>query len=153
MKKKIIIYILVSFVLFFSSCEIFEPKITLSQMIESLTQQYGEPDYQEYSSYSSDTYRLKWYFDDHNHCVTLWEYKGSWDILSEYDSFTFDQVSKLYRDSKGEPEEVETFTSGNYETIDWWYWSQGFEVSFINSPYDDVIGWRVENIYTFSPIH
>ena len=65
---------------------------------------------------------------------------------------TFEEVSSSYRSQYGTPEEVQEFISGDYHTIDWWWWCQGFEVSFINSPYDDVYGWDVQSTYSFSPI-
>jgi len=68
---------------------------------------------------------------------------------------TFASVSQSYRNTYGEPEEINTYDSfeDDYHTIDWWYWTQGFEVSFIDSPYDDTYGWRVDSEYTFEPIN
>ena len=68
------------------------------------------------------------------------------------DKITFAEVSKPYLDSYGEPEDVYTFTSGNFQSIDWWWWSQGFEITFEDSPYDDVYGWAVSSTYSFSPL-
>ena len=65
------------------------------------------------------------------------------------ESISFDSVTREYLGMYGEPEEIDTYTSGSYQTIDWWYWSQDVCVSFINSPYDNTDGWRVNSIYTF----
>lgn len=66
--------------------------------------------------------------------------------------WTFEEVSKPYLDARGQPEEVMKYTSANYSTVDWWWWTQGFEVSFENSIYDDVNGWGVSSTYEFDPI-
>ena len=66
---------------------------------------------------------------------------------------TFESVSQPYLDQYGEPEEVDKYNSEDYHTVDWWYWTQGFEVSFIDSPYDDTYGWRVDSTYEFEPIY
>ena len=66
---------------------------------------------------------------------------------------SFEEVSEPYRETYGDPEEVQRFTSGDdYETIDWWWWSQGFEVTFSNTPYDGVYGWCVSSTFSFAPI-
>ena len=68
------------------------------------------------------------------------------------DVTTLEEVSQPYLDANGPPEEVTTYTSGAYQAVDWWWWTKGLEVSFINSPYDDYAGWRVDSIYRFTPI-
>lgn len=65
---------------------------------------------------------------------------------------TFEEVSRPYLDEYGEAESVTEYISGDYHIIDWWWWTQGFEVSFINSPYDYTHGWRVDSTYSFEPI-
>ena len=67
-----------------------------------------------------------------------------------YHSFT--EVSQPYLDQYGPPEDIEEFISGDYHSIDWWWWSQGFMVCFVDSPYDSTWGWRVDSTYSFSPI-
>jgi hypothetical protein len=62
---------------------------------------------------------------------------------------SFEQVSQPYIDLYGQPEEIESYNSDCYHTVDWWYWSIGFEVSFIDTCYDEVIGWRVNSEYHF----
>jgi uncharacterized repeat protein (TIGR02543 family) len=66
--------------------------------------------------------------------------------------YTFEEVSQPYLGIYGPPEETSTYTSGAYQSIDWWWWSLGHEVTFLNSPYDDVNGWIVDSTYDFDPI-
>ena len=68
-------------------------------------------------------------------------------------AITFEQASQPYLDLYGYPEEINRYDSGSYHMVDWWYWSIGFEVSFIDSPYDDTNGWKVDSTYTFAPIY
>ena len=49
--------------------------------------------------------------------------------------YTFEEVSQPYLDTYGEPEEVSKYTSASYSTVDWW-WTKGFEVTFLDSAYD-----------------
>jgi len=65
---------------------------------------------------------------------------------------TFEEVSKPYLDKYGVAEETSKYTSGNCSTVDWWWWTKGFEVSFEDSPYDEVNGWTVSSTYEFDPI-
>ena len=76
----------------------------------------------------------------------------SCELSAPIPAVSFAEVSDPYRRSYGSPEDVTIFTSGDYQTIDWWWWSQGFCVGFINSPYDNTNGWRVDNTYAFAPI-
>ncbi len=67
-------------------------------------------------------------------------------------SITFEEVSQPYLNQYGQPEDIYTYDSGDYHTVDWWWWSRGFMVGFANTPYDGVDGWGVDNTYTFPPI-
>ncbi len=62
---------------------------------------------------------------------------------------TFNEVSQPYRNKYGDPEEVNKYDSEDYHVVDWWWWSQGFMVSFSNTEYDDVNGWKVDHTYSF----
>ena len=64
---------------------------------------------------------------------------------------TFGEVSQSYLNQYGEPEEVNEYKSDDYHSIDWWWWSKGFMVSFLNTTYDDVNGWTVDHTYSFDP--
>ncbi len=68
---------------------------------------------------------------------------------------TFEEVSQPYLDLYGTPEDIYTYdsNSGDYHAVDWWWWSKGFEVSFSNTPYDDINGWIVNSEYTFPPFN
>jgi transglutaminase/protease-like cytokinesis protein 3 len=66
--------------------------------------------------------------------------------------YTFEEVSQPYLDTYGEPEEVMKYTSADYSTVNWWWWTKGFEVTFLDSAYDDVNGWTVDSTYEFDPI-
>ena len=74
-----------------------------------------------------------------------------WGIIEE-PYITFKSVSQEYRDRYGSPEDIYTYDSGDYHTIDWWWWSKGFMVGFEDSPYNGVYGWSVESTYSFPPI-
>jgi hypothetical protein len=53
------------------------------------------------------------------------------------------------RKRHGAPEEVNTYNSGDYHNVDWWYWSKGIEFSFTWGK--NVDGCEVST-YTFTPI-
>ncbi|MEE8578062.1 MAG: hypothetical protein V3T31_12475 [candidate division Zixibacteria bacterium] len=53
------------------------------------------------------------------------------------------------RTSNGEPEEVQTYDSGDYHSVSWWYWSQGVNYDFTWG--ENVDGCEVSR-YTFDPI-
>ena len=42
-----------------------------------------------------------------------------------------DEQMKDTRTKYGDPEEVNTYDASDYHSHDWWYWSQGFEYTFI----------------------
>lgn len=72
--------------------------------------------------------------------------------VAEKTYHSFEEVSQPYLDKYGPPEETNSYISGSYESINWWWWSQGFMVNFKDSPYDSVWGWVVGHTYTFEPI-
>lgn len=74
----------------------------------------------------------------------------SCSFLNPYKSF--DEVSQSYLNRYGPPEDEYEFISDDYHVIEWWWWSQGVSVTFVNSEYDDVNGWKVDSIYYFDPI-
>jgi len=59
-----------------------------------------------------------------------------------------DDVRKKY----GPPEEVSTYTSGNYATETWWYWCQGISFTFKRESGCGGYSWYKHSTYTFSPI-
>ena len=65
------------------------------------------------------------------------------------ESTTFEEVSQPYLDKYGLPEDIYKYDSDCYHTVDWWWWSKGFSVTFIDSCYDDVSGWGVDSEYSF----
>ena len=65
---------------------------------------------------------------------------------------TFEEVSQPYLDTYGPPEDVYDYYSVDYHSISWWWWSQGFEVTFLLTSYDDICGWTVDSEYSFPPI-
>ena len=67
-------------------------------------------------------------------------------------SITFDEVSKPYLDQYGPAEQASSYISADYSSVDWWWWTKGFEVTFVNTTYDDVEGWKVYSTYSFAPI-
>jgi len=72
----------------------------------------------------------------------------------EYDSpvwITFEEVSQSYLENYGTPEEETIYSSESYNSVNWWWWSQGFMVCFVSSTYDDVYGWKVDHTYSFDP--
>ncbi|MEA1920908.1 MAG: hypothetical protein U9N52_13790 [Campylobacterota bacterium] len=50
---------------------------------------------------------------------------------------------------KGQPEEINTYDSGNYHSHDYWYWSKGYQKGFNWGEFFD--GCET-NVYTFEPI-
>ena len=60
-----------------------------------------------------------------------------------------DSQMKKYRNDWGTPEEVNKYDSDGYHNWDYWYWSDGRQVSFTWGT--DVQGCEVST-YTFSPI-
>ncbi len=67
-------------------------------------------------------------------------------------STTFPEVTQPYRNRYGRPEDIYEFTSSGYKSVDWWWWSKGFSVTFVDTIYDNHRGWRVENEYSFPPV-
>ena len=67
----------------------------------------------------------------------------------ENESISFETVSQPYLDKYGYPEDIYKYDSDCYHTINWWWWSKGFSVTFIDSCYDDVSGWGVDSEYSF----
>ena len=84
--------------------------------------------------------------------LALWGCYDFMGVTSSSAPATFDEVSQPYLDQYGQPEDVYKYDSGDYHTVDWWWWSQGFMVGFANTPYDGIDGWAVDNTYTFPPI-
>ncbi len=66
---------------------------------------------------------------------------------------SLEQVSGPYLDRYGQPEDVYRYDSGDYHSVDWWWWSKGFRVAFIDSPYDEIPGWSVDSTWSFPPIN
>jgi hypothetical protein len=59
---------------------------------------------------------------------------------------TLEEVSRPFLDKYGPPEKIKSYTSGKYNTINYWWWTQMYEVTFMETLYDDVNGWKVESI-------
>ena len=59
---------------------------------------------------------------------------------------TFEEVSAPYMEEYGEPEKVEYYEYEEFEAISWIWFSQGFQVIFIN--FKNGGGWYVD--VTFS---
>lgn len=53
------------------------------------------------------------------------------------------------RDKYGSPEEVTTYSTRDYATATWWYWSRGFSYTFTWGP---AVGTCKVALYTFTPI-
>ena len=65
---------------------------------------------------------------------------------------SFEEISQPYLDQYGPPKKIVKFTSNDYHWTDWWWWSQGFRVTFEWTTYDNVRGWVVGSTYSFPPI-
>ena len=76
---------------------------------------------------------------------------GCDNLITSYT--TLNEAAQSYVDELGPPEEIKTFDSGDYHTVDYWWWTKGVCHSFIDSPYDNYNGWRWESTYTFDPIY
>ena len=74
------------------------------------------------------------------------------DTLPVSRTISFDDASASYRSSYGTPEDVDEYKSTNYHSINWWWWSRGFMVNFVDSAYDNVDGWKVDHTFSFDPI-
>ena len=60
-----------------------------------------------------------------------------------------DELQNDVRGRYGAPEEVNTYSSDGYNTVDWWYWSKGIEFTFTKADKEDC----KQSQYTFTPIH
>ena len=78
-------------------------------------------------------------------------FASSCSFLGGEKCISFDEVSRTYLDRYGEPEETRAYTSENYKSVDWWWWSKGFMVSFVSTDYDDICGWTIDLTYSFEP--
>lgn len=78
------------------------------------------------------------------------DYSLDWENDEDYT--TFEEVSDPYLEMYGEPEDKYSYYSSDYDSVDWWWWSQGVNITFVNSTYDDIYGWYVDSRYYFDPI-
>lgn len=62
-----------------------------------------------------------------------------------WDSSCKSEMNEI-RGKMGEPEEVNTYNSGDYSKTDWWYWTRGIQYSFTYYKYCEV------STYTFRPL-
>jgi len=123
---------------------------TFEQITLPFIKEHGQPD-EIHKGYGYEYWY--WYFDK-NSIVAKFssDYRDFWE--SSWTTFyTFEQISQPYIDKYGEPEEVNEYFSIDYWSIDWWWWSKGIEVTFLDTEYDDTFGWIVDSIYTFTPIY
>jgi hypothetical protein len=65
---------------------------------------------------------------------------------------SFEEISMPYFLDRGAPEYVATAEFFTRTEVDWWYWSQGFEVSFVDDSTDDVNGWKELSSQKFPPV-
>ena len=73
----------------------------------------------------------------------------------DFGSSTFYEISAPYLEQYGQPEEIDEYKAGAAYLIDWWWWSQGFNVTFSNwndGATKNSNGWQVESTYSFPPI-
>ena len=61
-----------------------------------------------------------------------------------------DKEMDKVRNQRGSPEEVSTYTASDYNSVDWWYWSQGINYTFKWGKIVD--GCCDVSTYTFTPI-
>ena len=72
------------------------------------------------------------------------------DPLAPY--ISFEEASGGYLARYGLPEETTSFYSPGFSSIDWWWWTKGHEVTFVEEDGDHINGWRVYSTYDFAPI-
>jgi len=126
-------------------------KTTFKEVSQPYLDKYGEPDLK---TTSGNDIIWEWDTEEKLIQVTFFEdtiYNTGWKSY-ETSWKEFHHVSQPYLDKYGPPEGEIKYDSGDYHTVDWWWYSKGFEVTFIDSPYDDIRGWMVESTYTFEPI-
>ena len=73
----------------------------------------------------------------------------------DFGGSTFYDVSASYLEQYGQPEEENEYKASATYLIDWWWWSQGFNVTFSNwndGATKNSNGWQVESTYSFPPI-
>ncbi|MBE3088000.1 MAG: hypothetical protein IMZ71_02635 [Chloroflexi bacterium] len=78
----------------------------------------------------------------------------SWVKLLGYREF--EEVSQLYLDKLGPPEEATKHESRNYKSVTWTWWTKGLRVTFKNASYNQsglegIIGWEVDSTFIFEP--
>jgi hypothetical protein len=49
------------------------------------------------------------------------------------------------RSDFGEPEDIDTYTSGSYQTVDWWYWRQNIAFRFTYYTQCEVSSWTLSS--------
>ena len=81
--------------------------------------------------------------------ISCTNYVENEDGSIDYNPVAFETVSQPYLDKYGYPEDIYEYKSDCYHTINWWWWSKGFSVSFIKSCYDNISGWAVDSEYSF----
>lgn len=123
--------------------------ITFEEVSQSYLDQYGQP-----GETSGSGGSIWWTWDLADRMLTVFfheNYQGDWKVAGEEYWYTFEQISKPYLDQYGPPEDLYEYESPDYHSIDWWWWSRGFEVTFLWTTYDDVRGWVVDSTYSFPP--
>lgn len=150
MKK--LIFAVVVLVIALSGCSnLLMPEVesfeTVSSEVESM---YGEPNRTE----NIIAGVIYWYYDDVDNHTILAAFRESWDGSWSYtvDTYqTFEQVVSETVAEYGQPEDIESYDSSNYKTVDYWYWSRGICFTFKWTTYDDTLGWVLDSTYTFTP--
>lgn len=146
-EEKIAIVMLVIAVLV--SCDLLTGP-SFEEVSQPYLARYGDPD--DVSDYGDSVF---WTWDLGGEMLTVFfsqDVPGSWSVASEERWHDFAQISQPYLDQYGPAEEVQEYKSADYWTIDWWWWTKGFEVTFLSTSYDDVRGWVVDSTYSFTPI-
>lgn len=84
--------------------------------------------------------------------VLLALFLAACSMATSLPAISFQEVSQKYLDTYGPAEEVYNYVTNDAFYVDWVWWKKGFEVTFANTPYDNVNGWIVQSEYSFPPV-
>ena len=81
--------------------------------------------------------------------VSVLALAGCTTLFPSLNFFTFEEVSQPYLDKYGPPEEVKKYSSSNYRSVDWYWYSRGLTVGFVRTTYSNFRCWTVDHTYSF----
>ncbi|MBA7707422.1 hypothetical protein ES703_116294 [subsurface metagenome] len=129
--------------------------VSFAQVTQPYLDQYGEPD--DIHDDQGHAFHYVWYLENSIFVAIFTNVidgipTSSWRMHWESFFYSFEYVSQPYLDKYGPVEYIYTRSDGLY--IEWWWYMQGFMVSFSRGGYfyHDIYSWKVWETDEFPPI-